>query len=126
MRGVALFDLAHEVATAEKVGAELRRNGAGDSSELITGHLAEVDGAAGGHEMSAPLKHEGEIPENEAGEQGGGEKQGGTWGGEKAGEGVEENGESEDEERRKRDEEAIAEGRYARPVWIAADEEIES
>lgn len=125
-RLVALFDLAHEIAAAEEVGAELRGDGAGDGSELIADHLREIDGAAGGDEMSAPLKHEGEVPKNETGENNGREEQGGAGGGEKMGKGVEENGEAEDEQRSERDEEAIAEGGDAGPVRIARDEDIES
>jgi hypothetical protein len=88
-RLIALFDLAHEVATAEKVGAELRRDGARDDRELIAGHLREVDGAAGGNQMNAPLKEEAEIPENKAGEQSGRSEQGGAGCAQKLGEAFE-------------------------------------
>jgi len=93
---VAFFDLAHKIAAAEEVGAELRRNGARDDGELVARHLRKIDGSARRDEMNAPLKDEREIPEDEAGEYSGARHEGGAGGAERLGEAIEKYGETED------------------------------
>src|SRR5262249_43830992 len=68
---VALFDLLHEGAAAEEVRAQAREDGLWNDCELVADHLGKVDGTPRRYEMSAPLKHEAEVPKNEGGERDG-------------------------------------------------------
>ncbi len=122
---VALLDLAHQFFAAEKIIVEEAGDLARDDDELIVSSFGERDGAARGNEMSAPLKHETEIPGNETDEKRGGGERGGTEGGKFLGEALEKNGEADYEENGERNEKTIAEGRDARPVRIRGDEIVE-
>ena len=125
MLDVALLDLAHEFFAAEKIIVEVADELARDDDELIVSDFGEGHGAARGNKMSAPLKHETEIPGNETDEKRGGGERGGTEGGKFLGEALEKNGEADDEENGERNEKTIAEGRDAGPVRIRGDEIVE-
>ena len=66
---VAVFDLAHEIGAMEEVVLRLSRDFAGDDKKLIVDHCAPGDGTTGGNQVSSPLKNEGQIPQNEKGEE---------------------------------------------------------
>ena len=91
---VALFDLAHEIAAAKEVGAEKCGDGTRYNGELVGDHAGEVDGTASGNEMSAPLEHEADVPEDEESKDGGGDKLESAARSEKNGRGIEGNGEA--------------------------------
>ena len=65
---VALFDLSHQVRSMEKIILHLGGNLSRHDQELVVDHLAPGNIAASGHQMRAPLKHERQVPQNEAGE----------------------------------------------------------
>jgi len=123
---VALLDLAHEIFAAEEIVVEEAGELARDDDELIVSSFGEGDGAARGNKMSAPLKHETEIPENETEKK---RQRRRAWrnGARK----ISRRGFAEERRGRRRrygerNEKPIAEGRDAGPVRIRSDEIVES
>ena len=123
---VAVFELLHEGFALEDVALEIGGKLAGNDEKLVVDHSGERDGAAGGNEMRAPLKHEAEVPQNEEGEKSGGGSESGAIRTEELRGAIEENAEAENEERSKRNEKTIAIRRDAVPIGVASDQEIES
>jgi hypothetical protein len=74
--------------------------------------------------VCAPLEHEAGVPEDEEGEDDGHCSESRPAGTEDSSEVLEENGKAENEERRERDEKAVAVGRDAGPVGATGDEKI--
>jgi len=122
---VALLDLVHEFFAAEEIIVEEASELARDDDELIVSSFGEGDGAARGNKMSAPLKHETEIPENETEQKRNGGEHGETERGKFLGEALQKDSETYDEENSQRNEKTIAEGRDAGPVRIRGDEIVE-
>src|SRR5213595_3823117 len=95
---VALLDLVHEFLAAEEIVVEETGELARDDDELIVSGFSEGDGATRGNKVSAPLKHETEIPENETKEKRSGGERGGTERGKFLGDALQKNGEADHEE----------------------------
>ena len=121
---VAVFDLLHEGLALEEIGVEIGGELARDDEKLIADHFRERDGAARGDEMRAPLEHEADVPEDKESEECGSGGECGTLRAEELRGAVEENSETDDEERGERNEKAVAVRRDARPVGIARDQKI--
>src|SRR6266576_4079167 len=101
---VAVFDLLHEGFALEEVALKIGSELAGDDEELVVGHFGKRDGAARGNEMETPLEHEAGVPKSGDGKQG---DRGGESGAARAEElsgAIEENGETENEKSRERNE----------------------
>jgi len=119
---VLLLQLTHEVAAMEKVGAQVGSQFMGNGAELIVSGLAEGDGAAGGNEVSTPLINQAEIPNHEAGEHHGGDRDGEPAAREESSEVIKQHGEAKNENGSEGNKEAIAEGSDASPIRVNDDE----
>src|ERR1700674_3042483 len=74
--------------------------------------------------MRTPLEHEADVPEEEEGEECRSGGEGGATGTKELCGAIEENGETEDEKGRERNEKAVAVGRDAGPDGVTGDEEV--
>jgi hypothetical protein len=92
--------LLHEGFALEDVALEICGDLAWHDEKLIVDHLGKRDGPAGRNEMRAPLEHEADVPEEEESEEGGRSGEGGAIRMEELREAVEENAETQNEERR--------------------------
>jgi hypothetical protein len=123
---VPVFDLLHEGFALEEEAIEICAELAWDDEKLVVDDIAKIHRSTGGGEMRSPLEHEAGIPNDEQSDQGvgSGECQPGRR--KSGGNSVEENGETDDEERSQRNEKSIAVGRDAGPIRVTRNEEIEA
>src|SRR6266700_6781040 len=121
---VAVLNLLHESFAPEEVCAQIGSKLARHNEELIVERLRKGDRAARGNKMRTPLEHEADVPEDEDREDGrsGGKRD--SAGAEILRGAVEENTEAENEERRQRNEKAVAVRRNSRPVRVTSNEKV--
>ena len=119
---VLLLDLTHKLSAMKQVGAQFGRYFTGDGMKLIISGLTKGDRATGRNEMSSPLINHAEIPNHKAGEPHAGHRNGKPAARDQSGEIIKKQGKPKNENGSEGDEEAIAEGRDARPIWVEGDE----
>ena len=115
---VPLLDLMHKLSAMKQVGTQSGRYFAGDGMKLIISGLTKGDRATGRNEVSSPLINHAQIPNHKAGEPHAGHRNGKPAAREQSGEIIKKQGKPKNENGGEGDEEAIAEGRDARPIRI--------
>ena len=119
---VLLLDLTHKLSAMKQVGAQLGRYFTGDGVKLIISGLTKGDRATGRNEVSSPLINHAKIPNHQADEPHAGHRNGKPAAREQSGEIIKKQGKPKNKNGGEGDEEAIAEGRDARPIRIDGDE----
>lgn len=119
---VLLLDLMHKLSPMKQVGTQLGRYFTGDGMKLIISCLPKGDRATGRNEVSSPLINHAEIPNHQAAEPHAGHRNGKPAAREQSGKIIKKQGKAKNENGSEGDEEAIAEGRDARPIRVDGDE----
>jgi len=122
---VAVFDLFHESLSAEEVVVETAGELPGHGDKLVVDHFRKRNGTAYGDEMHTPLEHEAKVPQDKDDQSRGSRGERSSARTEQLSEAIEKYAEPENEESCERNEKAVAIRRYAGPVRVYGDKEIE-